>query len=83
VQLQDVGVLEARGDLDLIQEPIRPQRRRQLGPQDFDRDPTIERRVVGEKDDGHPTAADLALDRVAAPARQRSREPRLKVVHGL
>ena len=74
-------MLEARRDLDLVQEPIRAQRHREFRPQDLDRDAALEAEIVSEKDDGHPTAADLALDRIAAG--QGSREPRLKVVHGL
>ena len=37
-QRQDVGVLQAGGDLDLADEPLRAQRGRELGAEHLDRD---------------------------------------------
>ncbi len=81
VQLEDVGVLQAGGDLDLAQKALGTEGRAQLGAQHFDGDPALEAQVVGEKDHGHPAAANLALHGVAA--RKRRCEPRAKLVHGL
>jgi hypothetical protein len=60
-----VGVIEPGGELDLAQEALGPQGRGQLRPQHLDRDRAVMLLVLGEIDRGHPTAADLPLDRVA------------------
>ena len=81
VQLEDVGMLQAGGDLDLAQKALGAEGRAQLRAQHLDGDPALEAQVVGEKDHGHPAAANLTLHGVAA--RKRRCEPRAKLVHGL
>ena len=56
---------ELRGDLNLVQEPLGPERGRKLGFQNLDRDPAVVLQVLGEVDRGHPAAAEFTLDRVA------------------
>jgi hypothetical protein len=65
VQRHDVRVRELRRDLDLAQEPRGADGLRELGLDELDRDLAAMAQVVGQIDDGHPTAADLALDPVA------------------
>jgi hypothetical protein len=72
-------MLQAGGDFDLAQKALGAEGGTQLRSQHFDRDPAFEAQIVREKDDGHPTAADLALNRIAA--RKRRSEPRAKLVH--
>jgi len=59
-------MLEVRGELDLAEEPLRAEGRRQLGPQHLDGDPPPVLGILGEVDRRHPTATELALNRVAA-----------------
>ena len=56
---------ELRGDLDLAQEPLGPERRGNLGAEHLEGDAALVAEVPGEVDRGHPAAAELALDRVA------------------
>ena len=63
-QREDVGVLEARGGLDLAQEPLTAQRGGQLGMEDLDGDRTVVAEVVGQIHGGHATSPELALDAV-------------------
>ena len=58
-------MVELRRDVDLLQEPIRSERRRQFGPQDLERHLTVELQVLGEIDRRHPTTAEFPLDGVA------------------
>jgi hypothetical protein len=51
--------------LDLAQEALVTQRRRQLRPQHLHRHPPLVLYVGGEVDGGHPRGAELALDAVA------------------
>ena len=62
-------MVEAGGNRDLAQEPLRAQRGRDLGPQHLQRDGPIVLLIVGEIHRRHAAAAELALD--AVPARQR------------
>jgi len=64
VQRQDVGVTEVRGGLDLAEEPLRPDRRRQLGPQHLHRHFAAVLEVFGEVDGGHAPLAQLSLNAV-------------------
>ena len=58
-------MLETGGDLDLLEEPLRSDDRRELGMQHFHRDLAVMACVGREVDGRHPAAAELALDRVA------------------
>ena len=64
VQWQDVRVREPRGNLDLSQETLVPDRRGHLGMQGFYRDFAAVLQVVGQVDGGHAPAPKLALDPV-------------------
>ncbi len=69
VHAQDVGVLESRGELDLSLEPLVPHGGGQLRQHHLERDRAVVLQVVGEVDRGHPAAAQLALDLIAAGQR--------------
>ena len=62
---QDVRVLEARGGLDLGEEPLGADYGGQLRPQHLHRDLTVVLQVLGEVDRGHTALAQLALEAVA------------------
>ena len=62
---QDVRMLEARGESDLALKALGAERDGELGPEDLERDRTFVTEVVREIDDGHPAAAELALERIA------------------
>ena len=64
-QRDDVRVIEAGDDLDLAQEALATDRRRDLRLQDFDRDAPPVLDVVGEIHGGHAAGADLGVDAVA------------------
>ncbi len=68
-QRQDVGMGEARGDLDLPQEPLGAERCGQLGMQDLDGDSAAVLGILGEVHRRHTAPAELALDAVAAGER--------------
>ena len=65
VERQDVGVAEARRDLDLAEKPLRAERGGQLGPEDLYRDLAVVLEVLGKIDRCHPAAADLTPDGIA------------------
>jgi hypothetical protein len=50
---------------DLGQEPLRPDHRRQLGPEDLERHLPVVADVFRQVDRGHAAGADLAVDPVA------------------
>jgi hypothetical protein len=60
-----VRVLQPSAEPDLPEEAIRSQSLGQFGSEDLKCDATIVAEVVGEIDDGHPTAPEFALDAVA------------------
>ena len=62
-------MLEPRGDADLAQEALGPERVSQLGMQDLERHRPVVPEVPGEIDRGHAAAAELALDHVAVGQR--------------
>ena len=64
-QRQDVRVLKPGCGGDLLEEPLGPDRRGQLGPQDLHRHLAPVLDVFGEVDGGHAAAAELALEPVA------------------
>ncbi|HZI21522.1 MAG TPA: hypothetical protein VFD76_03370 [Gemmatimonadales bacterium] len=55
---------QARGDLDLAQEPLGAERRGDLGPEHFERDAAAVLQVGGEVNRRHPAMSELALDPV-------------------
>jgi hypothetical protein len=61
-----VGVLEVGRRLDLGQEPLGSDDRRELGLQDLDRDLALMPEIVGQVDRGHASGAELTLDAVPA-----------------
>src|SRR5437667_11016450 len=65
-QCQDVRVLELRREADLSKEPLGAQHCGELRAQHLERDGAIVFEVAREVHRGHPTAAELALDRVTA-----------------
>ncbi len=69
VQRQDVRVLQPGGDLDLLDEPVRPDLRRQLGMQHLDRDAAVMLQVFGEEYGGHPPTPQLPLHGIAVGER--------------
>ena len=66
VERQDVWMVEARRDLDLAQEPLGPQRLRQLGAQHLERDLALVLHVGREVHRRHAAGADLSLEAIAA-----------------
>jgi hypothetical protein len=64
-EAEDVGVMQIRGDLDLLEEPLTAYDRGQLGPEDLDRNATIVTQVLGLVDRGHPSLAHGIPDAVA------------------
>ena len=79
VEREDVGMLQRRGDLDLAEEPLAAEHRRQLGLEQLDRDPPAVLQVLGEEHDRHPAVAELPLH--AVPIAER-RPELLEEVHG-
>jgi len=65
VEGEDVRMRQRRGDLDLDEEPLRPDARRQVGPQHLHRDEPVVPQVLRQIDGGHPSRAELSLDAVA------------------
>ena len=65
VQREDVRVREPGGDGDLAQEARRPDAQGQVRMKNFQGDVTPVLQVSGEQHDGHPAAAQLALDAIA------------------
>ena len=76
-QRQDVRMLQAGRDLDLLEEALGADHRRQLGVQHLHRHLAVMARVRREIDGRHPAAAELALDRVSVGQR-----PFQRFVHG-
>ena len=72
-------VVQARRDLDLVQEALGADRCRQIGLEDFERYLPVVLDVFREIDRGHAAGPDLADDRVAV--RQRGGESLNKVGH--
>ena len=56
---------EPGGDLDLLEKPIRPDCRREVGPEHLDGYRPIVLCVFGKVDRGHPPATDFADECVA------------------
>jgi hypothetical protein len=71
---------QPRGDLDLPQEPLAPDGRRQVGAEHLDGDLTVVLPVVRQVDRGHAARAELALDAVAL--REGGSEPRPRLDGG-
>jgi hypothetical protein len=58
-------VAQPGGDLDLAQEPLGPERRRELRVEDLDRYRSMVLQVLGEEHGRHAPPTQLTLDRVA------------------
>ncbi len=58
-------MLEIRGGLDLLHEPVGPEDGGQLGLQDLDGHLAVVPEIGGEVDGGHTAFAELTLDGVA------------------
>jgi hypothetical protein len=58
-------VLEVRGDPDLLEEPLCPERGGQVGAEDLQGHLPLMADIPGKKDRGHPAGPHLALDLVA------------------
>jgi hypothetical protein len=59
-------VPQARREIDLTQEPLRTERRRDLVAEHFDRHFTVMLEIFRQIDRGHTATTELPLDRVAA-----------------
>jgi hypothetical protein len=57
-------MLQLGGDVDLVKEPLGPERAHQLRAQDLERDVAVVLAIVRQVHRGHPAAAELALDHV-------------------
>jgi hypothetical protein len=66
VQRQDIRVLKVRRGLDLGQEALAADHRRELRLEDFEGDAAVVLQVLGQVDRGHAALAELTLDAVAA-----------------
>lgn len=69
VDRDDMRVLQAGGEFDLSCEPLRSQRRSEIGPEYLEGDKTVVSQVADEIDGGHATLPEFALDRVAVRER--------------
>ena len=58
-------MLEPGGEADLALEALGAERGGELGEQDLERDRAVVPEVVGQVDDGHAAAPELALEGVA------------------
>ena len=63
-QRQDMRMLQLGGDPDLAQESFGAEHRGEFGMQHLHRHLPIVLDVVRQENRGHPTAADLPLDRI-------------------
>src|SRR5215510_5198851 len=66
VEREDSRMMQPGGDFDLAKEAIRFERLAQLGAKNFERDLALVVVIVGEKNNRHPSASQLAYDLVAA-----------------
>ena len=58
-------MVQVRGDLDLLQEPLGSEGGRKLRPKDLHRDLPLVLQILGEINSRHTTGADFSLDGVA------------------
>ena len=65
VDREDVRVLEARGELDLVLETLRAERLRELGVEDLEGNEAVVLEIVGQVDRGHASAAEFPVEHVA------------------
>src|SRR5207244_5469928 len=79
LQRENVRMVQPRRDLDLAEETLRTERRRQLRPQHFDRHDPAMLDVVREVDRRHAAAPQLTLDRIAT--REDRKSTRLNSSH--
>ncbi len=67
---QDVRMLQVRRGLDLAEEPLGADHRRQLGPEHLDGDPALVPDVLGQEHGRHAARANLALEAIAIRERR-------------
>jgi hypothetical protein len=65
VNRQDMGMLKASGELDLVLEALRAERCSELGVEDLERHQAFVLEIAGEVNRGHTPTTELALERVA------------------
>src|SRR2546430_15948849 len=65
-ECQDVRVLQLRRETDLAQEPLGAEDGGKLRAEHLERDGAVVLEIASQIARGHPAAAELALDRVAA-----------------
>ena len=65
MEWKDVGVLEIRGDLDLLEKTLRAEDGGELGAQHLHRHLAVVLQVLSEVDGGYAAGADLPLDGIA------------------
>ena len=78
---QDVRVLQARRELDLLEKPLGAEHGRELGVQHLERHLAAVPNVLGQIDRGHAPGTELSLDPVAVGDRRA--ESRYRVGHEL
>ena len=78
---EDVGVLQAGGEMDLAEKPIGSEGGGELGVEHLDRDGAIVLEVTREPDGGHASAAELALEGV--PVCQSFAQRRYRIRHAV
>jgi len=61
---KDVRVIESRGDFDLAEKPLRPDRLGESGVKNFQRNDTLVFGVLREANGSHPTPTELAVNGV-------------------
>ena len=71
VEGEDIGMLELGGDLDLLEEPLRPDDHGKFLPQNLDGDFAAVLEVFGEIHGGHATRAELAFNTITVGERSR------------
>ena len=69
VHRQDVRVLEAGRELDLVLEPLGAERRRDVGVEDLERYEAVVLEIAGQVDRSHPAAAELPIEGVTVAKR--------------
>ena len=64
VEREDIGMIQAGGQLNLSKKALAAERFREIGTQDFDRDFAAVLVVVGQVDRGHTARSELAVESI-------------------